>query len=347
MADIVTEQFHQSLRSSPSGRQKTGTMIDEIYGAMETSENPLDRVIQMITECHGPWSGGSTELFKFASFVASLLNIPAATLVALNAGESACVVERAIAITPPSAVGRQNTQTCATMSTPMLREFITLVQNLHPAVNMYLALHQDTYPYFKPISEEVGSFAHITIRLNETDPSKWGQSSSNNNCLDTPSRLTKHQSQKLIPSIAGLMETSNKLVNAIFVRNMQADNNIAVLRPNYSSEAPIAHGHNFCMDVHNAQRRRAAIGGCLATIMALVGDLLRLLNKFFCIFQLGNYETESFNITISTGANNTNINIVTDPKGRVFSNEPISNTVSDPTNDRMINAKEGGEDEIH
>ena len=111
MADIVTEQFHQSLRSSPSGRQKTGTMIDEIYGAMETSENPLDRVVQMITECHGPWSGGSTELFKFASFVASLLNIPAATLVALNAGESACVVERAIAITPPSAVGRQNTQT--------------------------------------------------------------------------------------------------------------------------------------------------------------------------------------------------------------------------------------------
>jgi hypothetical protein len=345
MAEIVTEQFYQSLRASPSGKQKTGTLIDEIYGAMETTQNPMDRVVQMITECHGPWTGSSSEFFRFASFVASLLKDPSAVITAINAGDSACLVERAITLTPPSSVGRQNTQTCATMPTPVLREFTNLVQNLHPAINMYLAMHQDSYPYFKPISEEVGSFAHITMRMNEIDPSKWGEINNNNNCLDTNARLNKHQSQKMIPSVSGLIENGAKLVNVIFARNMQADNNIAVLRPNYSNESPIAHGHNFCMDVHNAQRRRSAIGGSMTTVMTTLGDLLRLLNKFFCIFKLGNYETESFNISISTGPTNTQITTVTDSKGRVFSNGSQSNTLNDPTNDRMINAKEGGENE--
>ena len=73
MAEAVTEQFLQSLRSSPSGQQKSGTIFDEIYGALETSENPLDRVIQMISEFHGPWAGGSNELLGFTSMVASMM----------------------------------------------------------------------------------------------------------------------------------------------------------------------------------------------------------------------------------------------------------------------------------
>jgi len=338
MSSIVTEQFHQSLRASPSGQQVTGTMFDEIYGSLETSTDPLDRALQMIAEFHGPWSGASNELFKFMSFIASMMNSPLLRALAKSSGESACIVERAIALTPPSLVGRQNNQTAAIMPTPLLREFTKRVQNIHPAINTYIAMHQQSFPYFAPISEEVGSFAHITTRTTETDPSKWAESN-RSGCGQRNSRIHTNQKLKMVPSIYHLMDGGERITNAMFVRNLQADNNMAVLHPNYANEAPIAHGHNFAMDVHNAKRRQAAVPACMAVVAELAGDLLRLVNKFFCLTHMGKYETESFNITFYRGPNNEPVTFVTDNKGRLFSNDVTSDTINDPTNDRVINTK--------
>jgi hypothetical protein len=173
MSQVVTEQFYQSLNASPSGQQQSGTIFDEIRGAMQTSQNPLDRTIQMISETHGPWNGSSASLFSFTAMLASIMNVPILTAISTQIGNAACAVNDALSLLPPSSVGRQNTITAATMSTPLLREFVIYIQNLHPAINEYIAMHGDTFPYFAPTSEEVGSFAYITIRQNETDPSKW------------------------------------------------------------------------------------------------------------------------------------------------------------------------------
>lgn len=339
MAEVATEQFYQSLRASPSGQKQTGTIFDELHGAMQTSQNPLDRTIQMISETHGPWSGGSKSLFNFTTMVASILNVPVLTLLSNKIGNAACAVEKALSLLPPSFVGRGNTLTGATMNTALLREFVTTVQNMHPAINEYIAMHQDTFPYFAPTSEEVGSFAYITIRETETDPSKWGKKN-NSGCLDNNSRIHKNQTFKMIPSIHQGMDTSNRLVNTMFVRNLQGDNNMAVLRPNYGGEHVIVHGHNFTMDVFHAGRRKNAVPGSLAALMELMGDLIRLINKFFCLLSLGKYELETFNITFAQGGpNDSPLTIVVDNKGRLISTDSKPNTVNDPTNDKMINAK--------
>ena len=336
MATVATEQFYQSLRASPSGQQQTGTPIDEIKGAMQTSQNPLDRTVQMVAETHGPWSGSSASLFSFTTLIASILNIPILTAISNKIGNAACDVQNAISLLPPSYVGRGNTMTGATMDTAMLREFVTTVQNMHPAINEYIAMHQDTFPYFGPTSEEVGSFAYITIRETETDPSKWG-AKNNSACLSNNFRIHKNQTLKMVPSVYQGMDSGNRLVNTLFVRNLQGDNNMAVLHPNYSTEHVLVHGHNFTMDVYTAHKRTAAAPGSLAAVIELAGDLIRLINKFFCLLSLGRYEVETFNITFAEGPNNQPINITVDNKGRLMSNDTKSNTVNDPTNTRMIN----------
>jgi len=258
--------------------------------------------------------------------------------VAKKVGDSACLVERAIAISPPSIVGRQNTQTAAIMSTPLLREFVTKIHNIHPAINMYISLHKDTFPYFGQISEEVGTMAHITLREDEIDPIRWGEIN-RMACLENNARIHKNQMLKMIPSIYHLMDNANRIANTLFVRNFHADNNMSVLHSNYSNELPVAHGHNFTMDVHHAKRRKAAISASLAAVIELAGDLLRLINKFFCITFLGKYEVETFTISFYAGPNNEPITFVTDNKGRLFNNADTSSTINDPTNDRMINVK--------
>ena len=337
MAAVATEQFYQSLRSSPSGQQQTGTPIDEIKGAMQTSQNPLDRTVQMIAETHGPYSGSSASLFSFTTMIASLLNIPILTTLSNQIGNAACDVQKALSLLPPSFVGRGNTMTGATMNTAMLREFVTTVQNMHPAINEYISMHHDTFPYFAPTSEEVGSFAYITIRETETDPAKWGQKN-NSACLTNNYRIHKNQTLKMTPSVYQGMDTSNRLVNTLFVRNLQGDNNMAVLHPNYSTEHVLVHGHNFTMDVYTAKRRKGAVPGSMAAVIQLAGDLIRLINKFFCLLSLGRYEVETFNITFAEGPNNKPITVTVDNKGRLINTSTKSNSNNDPTNARMINA---------
>jgi hypothetical protein len=339
MPQVVTEQFNQTLRSSPSGQRKSGTMFDEIYGALETSLNPLDRVIQMISEFHGVWTGGSQELFQFASFLASATGSNVLRNVASRVGDSACLANDLQVQLPPSKVGRQNNEFAAIMPAPLLREFVTFAHNIHPALNMYFRLHAGNFPYFQQVSEEVGRFAHISSRNSEIDPMRWPRMNGVN-CLDTNSRMDSNMLGKMFPSTFFQMDNVSNLLNALFLRGMRVDNNIGCLKPNYSQEQPIAHGHNFCMDVFGNQRRVDAVPGCAAVVMNLAGDALRLVNKFFPVRQIGRYQTESFNISLNHGPNGEPITFITDSRGRLFNNSSKSNNLDDPTNAELIVARD-------
>jgi hypothetical protein len=405
MPQVVTEQFNQTLRSSPSGQRKSGTMFDEIYGALETSLNPLDRVIQMISEFHGVWTGGSQELFQFASFLASATGSNVLRNVASKVGDSACLANDLQAQLPPSKVGRQNNEFAAIMPAPLLREFVTFAHNIHPALNMYFRLHAGNFPYFQQVSEEVGRFAHIASRATELSPLVWPLIG-NPNCLNTNTRFDANTMLKMFPSMFSQMDNASNLLNSLFLRSMRPENNMALLNPEYGSDiesykkelrkqakdhldaakeqvritdtalaagdeekaqdaldegkrqaelaknkfeeskkiknnsGPLAHGHNFCMDVFGNQRRVDAVPGCAAVVMNLAGDALRLVNKFFPVRQIGRYQTESFNVSLNHGPNGEPITFITDSRGRLFNNSSKSNNLDDPTNAELIVARD-------
>ena len=235
MSQIVSEQFNQSLRSSPSGQRKAGTMFDEIYGALETSENPLDRVIQMIAEFHGVWTGGSQELFQFSSFLASLTNSPELKQMSNKIGNAACQANDIASQLPPSKVGRQNNEFAAIMPAPLLREFVNFAHNIHPALNIYYQLHNGNFPYFQQISEEVGRFAHITMRATEIAPLLWPKMGGVS-CLSTNSRMDANTLLKMFPSTFYQMDNASNLLNSLYLRSMRPENNMSLLQPDYGQD---------------------------------------------------------------------------------------------------------------
>ena len=268
MSQVVTENFRKSLYSSPTGKRKNGTIFDDLRNSLETSEKPLDRAVQMIAEYHGPWTGSSVELTKFSSFVGGKLGNGAKIKNQTSenlAGASS--VNNAIKQMPPSAVGKSNPQTCAIMPTPLLRQFVNQAQKMHPAINMYIQNNIYTFPYFQQTSEDVGSFASIAQNKTSIDPMKW-PNLNGVNCLDTNSRMNKNTQLKMANSIFNLMDTSSNLLNALFLRSMPKGNNMSFMHPNYSSEAPIAHGHNYSMDVFNGQRNVDALEGAMAAVLS-------------------------------------------------------------------------------
>lgn len=339
MPEVVTEDFRKSIRSSPTGQRKSGTIFDELYSALETSDKPLDRIIQLICEFHGPWSGGSRQLTDFVAFIASLTKSLSLRNLALQNAELACAVEQAINLLPPSSVGKNDPQTFAIMPNPLLREFINRSQKIHPAINLYIQLNIGNFPYYQQISEDVGQYASVVMNRTEIDPMKW-VNEDGVNCLDTNSRINKNTFLKVFESIFYLMDNAQNLTDSLFVRALPIDNNMSLLHDNYSSESPIAHGHNFTMDVFNAERKRSAIGPCNSAVINLAQDALRLVNKFFCIKELARYQVEGFQITMYEGPNGEPITYIVDQSSRPLLDGEETNTLNDPTNDAITGVRE-------
>jgi hypothetical protein len=339
MSQAVTENFHKSLYSSPTGKRKNGTIFDDLRNSLETSEMPLDRVIQMIAEYHGPWTGSSVELTKFSSFVGGKLgNGPKIKNQTKQNLYSAASVNNTINQMPPSSVGKTNPETCAIMSTPLLKRFLNKVQKMHPAINMYIQNNIYSFPYFQKTSEDVGSFASISQNQTSVDPMKWPDQNGVN-CLTTNSRMNKNAQLKMADSIFGLMDTANNFVNTLMLRSMPKGNNMSFMHTAYSNEIPIAHGHNYTMDVFNGKRNIDALEGAIAATLSLAGDSLRLINKFFCIQELAKYEVEGFEITMNEGPNGEPVTYIVDMSGRPMYDNNVSNENTDPTNDRVVGTK--------
>jgi hypothetical protein len=338
MPEIVTEDFRQSLRSSPTGKRKNGTIFDELYGALETSDRPLDRITQLIAEFHGPWNGSSRQLTDFSAFLASMTQLESLKNLAIQKGADACAIEQAINQMPKSLVGKNDPHTFALMPTPLLREFVKKSQKIHPAINMFIQSNIGTFPYYRPISEDVGQYASVVMQSNEIDPMKW-VNRNGVDCHDTNSRMNKNLFLKMFPEIFYLMDDAQNLTNTLFLRAMPIDNNMALQHQGYSSESPLAHGHNFTYDVFNGNRKRSAIGPCTAAVINLAQDVLRLINKFFCIKELSRYEVEGFLISMNEGPNGEPVTYIVDQNYRPLLDGEKTNDINDPTNDKLLGTK--------
>jgi hypothetical protein len=340
MAEIVTEDFRKSLRSSPTGNRKNGTMFDDLYSSMETSQSPLDKIVQTIAEYHGPYSGGSSFLANFGAFLLSDMGSTQLQSQVFIIARQALNVINALEQTPPSSVGRTSNQPAAVMPAPMLREFVNRSQKLHPAVNMYIQNNIDTFPYFQQISEDVGSYATIVSNRTSIDPMKWPMQDGVNCVCSTNSRLLYNTSIKLPNNTSSVMDNSYNMTNTLFLRAMPKQNNMSFMNPEYSDGSPKAHGHNFAMDVFNSKRECQSRGPAMAAVLGLGQDRLRLINKYFCVKELVRYDVEGFKISMNEGPNGEPMVYVVDNSSRPMFDNETTNEITDPTNDNVTGTKE-------
>lgn len=299
MAEIVTEQFKQYLFSLPSGERKTQpTIFDELRWAMQHVQNPLEQVLQLISEFHGLWTGMTPTLMNFVSQISSLANNNSSSAY-ISAAKSALATLNQLNL--GSKVGRVNTITANTMPVELLRQFVARCQCMHPAVNTYIQTNIGKYPYFQQISESVCHFGQVVLNKTDVSPIKRSEPNGDVN-MDTDFRLRRNTNVKLFDTIKPIVDVSTCLLNTMFIRSMSMDNNMSLLHQEYENESPIAHGHSFTMDVFNAKRTKAAIQPCIMESAKKFGPTLQLCNWAFPVEQQIQKQPQWFTLQAETGS---------------------------------------------
>ena len=276
MSQIVNEQFSQNLFSAPNGQKKDSpTIFDELRWATQHVEKPIEQVLQMISEFHGPWSGMNQNLMQLVAFISSVKG--GANAKALTAAAKASLNSLSQLHSPPSTVGRKNNITANDMSIPLLREFVSRCQHIHPTVNNYIQQNIGKYPYFQQISNNVASMAQIVIGSAEVQLINRIKSNGLTN-MDTNSRLRRSTHAKIFPPVAALIEETHTMLDVMHLRAIRAGNTSLV-----NSNNAIAHGHTLMPDVHNADRGKGAIQECTMKATQRFGPTLQLCDSFFPI----------------------------------------------------------------
>jgi hypothetical protein len=284
---IITEDFKQNLFCQPSGERKASpTIFDEMRWALQHAQDPLGQITQLISEFHGPWVGMSQALMGFVSNLTGIIGKVASTVNAVKgaAQEASAYVAQAKnamktlnSLVMVSKIGRINNINCNTMPIELLRQFVNRVQSIHPSVNAFIQMNIGKYPYFQPVSESMCSFGQPVLSKQQVDLTKR-LDSDGETTMKSSSRLRRNTNGKLFDTIKPLMDDSLNLVDVMFTRGLQVDNNMTLLHENYSSEKPIAHGHNFTPDVFDKNRSLQAITQCLLELVKKIGPASMLLN---------------------------------------------------------------------
>lgn len=292
---MVDANFYKGLVSGPESRRWDQTMFDEIRLSAEYSSRPTEHVAQALSHFHGPFGGASPTLSNISRAIQGRNK---------NLRDLAGSVERAVDITLAAISDVHNTLELINdvvgmnMTTPLLREFVAHSSQCHPSVTEYIQQHNGQYPYFQQVSEEVGTMFTIISNAKEIDPMFSLECGQLPNCsLETASRMLRQIYDKIFEPIAGTIEDSNSFLNTLFLRALPCTS-MSHLHPNYSRRAPIAHGHNYCMDPHHRSRAIQAIPEIFERLVHTFGDRLRILNQIFPVDYRVKYEDEIYQVNV-------------------------------------------------
>lgn len=295
---VINEDFIKKLYSIPSGiRTKPDISIfDELRHATQISQKPLEQVLQLISEFHGPFVGLNQN-------TANLLN----TLLSLYKNKDSKNIQNTIKTTlnalksfsSSSTIGRQNNVTANDMSIPMYRAFVQKAQAIHPSVNTYIQNNIGKYPHFQQISENVGSLGQIVLTSKDIHPSKRIETGGKDN-MTTDFPIRRGVDRKLFKNISKQIDLSTSLVNCLFLRAMKPENNNSILLDD--SNTSVSHGYSYTMDVHNADRNKKAVAPSLAVATTRFGPTLQLLDSYFPIDYQVKLEPEYYEIQTEGGS---------------------------------------------
>jgi hypothetical protein len=295
---VVKEDFINNLYSNPTGKRADTTiptLFDEIRWSSQHSQKPLEQVLQLIGELHGPFMNINPNVANLLNVLLSLFsnkdnkNVANQVKTALSALNS---------VITNSTIGRKNGITANQMSVPQLREFISKSQAVHPSVNAYIQNNIGKYPYFQQISEQVGSLGQIVLTSKDIHPIKRIEIGGKDS-MQTDYPIRRNVDQKIFKNVSTLIDASDSLVNCLFLRAMKPDGNNAILLGDQNTT--VSHGYSFTMDTQNAERNKKAVAPCLAKAVQRFGPVTQLLNSFFPVEYQVKLQPELYEITTEGG----------------------------------------------
>ncbi len=294
---VVREDFIKSLNADPSGTRKTApTIFDELRWSTQHSQRPLDQVLQLISEFHGPWTGVNPTT---ANLLVSLLGM------FTNKANKDTVKQIRAALTAlqnlsnGSSIGRINNIVANNMDVPMLRAFVNRAQAIHPSVNTYIQQNIGKYPYFQQISEQVGSFGQAVIQPTDIHPIRRIQTSGLTK-MDTDYPIRRNTDRKVFNEVSANIDLGQSFVNALFLRAQKPDGNNAMLLD--SNNTSVSHGYSLAHDVANEKRVKKTVAPCLAEAVKRFGPTTQLLDSYFPVEYEVKLEPEYFEIQTENGS---------------------------------------------
>lgn len=273
---VINEDFIKKLYSEPSAtRSKPVTIFDELRYATQHSQKPLEQVLQLISEFHGPFVGLNQNTANLLNLLLSLYknkdskNIQNTIKTALNTLKS---------FSSGSTIGRQNNVTANDMSIPLYRAFVQKSQAIHPSVNTYIQNNIGKYPHFQQISENVGSLGQIVLTSKDIHPSKRIEIGGKDS-MTTDFPIRRGVDRKLFKNVSKQIDLSTSLVNCLFLRALRPDSCGPILESDGITTK--SHGYDYVMDTENAERNKKSVAPSLAAAIMRFGPTLQLLDNFY------------------------------------------------------------------
>lgn len=298
MAETADYTFFKSLNADVF--DLTPKILDELHLALEHSENPIDQTMQVISEMHGPYNGSSESLLKFSeNFSKKMGKFDSAMSKTQISIKNRVSQIQEITKQIQSTISLINRKTAHQMDTPTLRAFVGEAQKLNPLVNDMIQRDIGKFPMFQQVSESIGMFYNIHVTRSMVDPRKTLEMSKGYD-YTTSRTLRKPTYQKLFRPISEMLETSNRMTDAMAYRCLPP-HDMSNFHSNYSNEKPITHGFHNCQDVFHQKRMIGARDGVLIKLINQFGDQLRLLNTFFPVTVSVDFATESREIDTEHG----------------------------------------------
>jgi hypothetical protein len=293
---IVKEDFIKKIHANPSGKRKTDpTIWDELRHAAQHSQKPLEQVLQIIGELHGPFTNINANVANLLNVLLSLFsnkdnkNVVNQVKTALTALNS---------VISNSTIGRKNNITANQMSVPQLREFVSKSQAIHPSVNAYIQNNIGKYSYFQQISEQVGSLGQIVLTSKDIHSSKRVEVEGKNS-MKTDYPIRRNVDKKIFKNVAKIVDISDSLVNCLFLRAMKPEGNNAILLKGQNTT--VSHGYSFTMDTENEERNKKAVAPCLTKAVQRFGPVTQLLDSFFPVEYQVKLQPELYEIMTEDG----------------------------------------------
>jgi hypothetical protein len=276
-------------------------ILDELHLALEHCENPIMQTMQVISELHGPFNGGSQALADFVNtFKGQLGKFESALQKSITSVESQINQIKQLTSEISSNVNLINQITSSQMDTPTLRAFVCESQKLNPLINDMIQREIGKFPMFQQISEQVGMFYNLHVDKRMVDPEKVLTDNTGYKKYDTNMVMRKQNFKQGFRPVTEMVEHSHNFTESLVSRCVpyyDLGNHVK----GYSGGSPSAHGYTNCQDVFHLKRAQDAKNGAMIKLLSKFGDRLRLLNSFFPVTMSVNYGTESQEIQTEHG----------------------------------------------
>ena len=289
----TVEKFLET-KTAPNASRSNATIGDELRWSMQSVVYPIENASQMVAGVHGGWAQTSKDLSsyigslgEFESSLSRLGTIDEATEQIIN------MVQRV-----QHTIQRVNPTTLPQLNTTHLRYYVDQIGGMHPAVLQYIQDNDDQFPYFRQISEEVGTMHTIAADVNDTNLLGWcGSGAFEKDKFEVSSSMRRGSYNKMFPEIAAIFDQGDATVGCHAVRRMGNNSFGKVFDDHHPTIT--SHGFNDATDVHHNARAGNARPKVRDKVISRFEDQVRMLDRYMPMRGVFTVENLVYSVPIS------------------------------------------------